>query len=93
MCIAPEHNDSDKLRFMRTTLIVCLCCVSLAAVALDLLVFRPVTARAQGAIIHVAEMRVTTISGQSKLSVDNDVVGFSCVADRTGEPKCYLATK
>lgn len=75
---------------MRTVFLTSLCCVSLIAVALDLLIIRP-TSTPGGADVNVAMVSGSDAPKTVKIQ-GATVVGFSCVDVPKGVA-CYIASR
>jgi hypothetical protein len=75
---------------MRTIFLTSLCCVSLIAVALDLLIIRP-TSTPGGVDVHVAMVRGMDVPKTVKIE-GTTIVGFSCV-DVPNGVACYIASR
>jgi hypothetical protein len=59
--------------------------------ALGAALFHSPTVKAQGTNV-VSIARVSQGTSQVSISPGSQVVGFSCVQTRTGEPMCYVAS-
>jgi hypothetical protein len=86
---------------MRTTLVIGFCCLSLIAVVLDLLVFRPFPSQVVQSpgprwIVTVTEIPLVPHDNKGRTGLEpmtGDAVGFSCLLDKDGTPQCYMATR
>jgi hypothetical protein len=75
-------------------------CLSLIAVVLDLLVFRPPPTCAQSPgprwSVVVTEIPLVPHDNKGRTGLEpitGDTVGFSCLLDKDGVPQCYVATR